>query len=100
MADDTDTTIGDVLCTTTDAEVCENESLNNDMMRVLNAVLKPEEIAVICESFGIGTPELKRWEVGEKRKKSPERIRQIEQHALIKLRNNRQGRMLLSKYLT
>jgi len=100
MADDTDTTIGDVLCTTTDAEVCADESLSDDIMRVLNAVLKPEEIAVICESFGIGRTKLKRWEIGKKRKKSPERIRQIEQYALIKLRNNSQGRMLLSKYLT
>lgn len=100
MADDTDTTIGDVLCTTTDAEVCANESLNSDLMRVLNAILKPEEIAIICESFGIGVPQLKRWEIAEKRNMSVENARLIEQRSLYKLRNNPQGLSILSKYLS
>jgi RNA polymerase primary sigma factor len=100
MTDDTDTTIGDVLCTSTDVEACIEESLRDDLMRVLNAILKPEEIAIICESFGIGRTKLKRWEIGEKRGKTVERVRQIEQLSLYKLRNNPQGLSLLSKYLS
>jgi DNA-directed RNA polymerase sigma subunit (sigma70/sigma32) len=67
-------------------------------MRVLNTILKPAEVNIICILYGIGTPVKKRWEIAEELEKSEERIRQVEQRALYKIRNNQQAIMLLTKY--
>lgn len=96
--EDNDTTYGDVLCTSTDAESFHNESLTTDLMRVLNNVLKPQEVTIICIVFGINTQAKKRWEIAEIMNCSQERVRQIEQKALYKLRNNSQALALLEKY--
>jgi len=97
-SEDNDTTYGDVLCTSTDAESFRNESLTTDLMRVLNNVLKPQEVTIICIVFGINTPAKKRWEIAEQIGCSQERVRQIEQKALYKLRNDAQALSLLEKY--
>lgn len=97
-SDDNDTTLGDMLCTSTDAESFRNESLSTDLMRVLNNVLNPQEVTIICIVFGINTPAKKRWEIAEIMDCSQERVRQIEQKALYKLRNNQQALVLLEKY--
>ena len=96
--DDNDTTLGDILCTSTDAESFRNESLATDLMRVLNNVLNPQEVTIICIVFGINTPAKKRWEIAEIMDCSQERVRQIEQKALYKLRNDAQALSLLEKY--
>ncbi len=98
MSDDSDTTLGDVLCTSTDAESFRNESLTNDLVRVLNGVLKPNEVTIICYMFGINAPAKKRWEIAEIMGCTMERVRQIEQKGLYKLRNNQQVLSLLAKY--
>jgi DNA-directed RNA polymerase sigma subunit (sigma70/sigma32) len=49
--------------------------------------------------YGIGTPALSKWEIGEKLGVSDERVRQLAQMAIWKLRNNEQAMTLLSKYL-
>lgn len=97
-SDDNDTTLGDILCTSTDAESFRNESLATDLMRVLNNVLNPQEVTIICIVFGINTPAKKRWEIAEIMDCSQERVRQIEQKALYKLRNDAQALSLLEKY--
>jgi RNA polymerase primary sigma factor len=97
-SEDNDTTYGDVLCTSTDADTFHNDSLATDLMRVLNNVLKPQEVTIICIVFGINTPAKKRWEIAEQIGCSQERVRQIEQKALYKLRNNQQALVLLEKY--
>ena len=97
-SDDNDATLGDMLCTSTDADTFHNDSLATDLMRVLNNVLKPQEVTIICIVFGINTPAKKRWEIAEIMNCSQERVRQIEQKALYKLRNNQQALSLLEKY--
>jgi RNA polymerase primary sigma factor len=97
-SDDNDATLGDMLCTSTDADTFHNDSLATDLMRVLNHVLKPQEVTIICIVFGINTPAKKRWEIAEIMNCSQERVRQIEQKALYKLRNNQQALTLLEKY--
>jgi RNA polymerase primary sigma factor len=97
--DDGDTTLGDVLCTSTDAESFASESLTTDILRVLNSVLKAKEVTIICVMYGIGTPALAKWEIAEKLGVSDERVRQMAQLAIIKLRNNERAMLLLSKYI-
>lgn len=98
-SDDTSTTMGDVICTSTDTDVmATTESLAGDIIRILNTLLKPTEVNVICILYGIGTPAKPRWELAEDMGKTEERIRQIEQHVLYKIRNNQQAITLLTKY--
>jgi RNA polymerase primary sigma factor len=97
-SDDNTTTMGDNLPSIDNDNMATTESLANDIIRVLNSLLKPAEINVICIIYGIGTQQKNRWEIAEDLNKTEERIRQIEQHALYKIRNNQQALMLLTKY--
>ena len=99
LDDDNDTTLGDLLCTTTDAESCVNESLFSDIMRSLNSTLKPIEVTIICTLYGIGTTRQCRWELAEHLGKTEERIRQVEQEITNKLKNNKRVVALLAKYI-
>jgi DNA-directed RNA polymerase sigma subunit (sigma70/sigma32) len=49
--------------------------------------------------YGIGTPSLSKWQIAEKLGVTDERVRQMAQMAIGKLRNNEQAMTLLSKYL-
>lgn len=82
-----------------DAESGATESLSYDVMRVLNSVLKPVEITIVCYSFGVGTERKLKWEIAQMFGKSEERIRQIRDDALEKIRNNQNAIALLSKYI-
>ena len=97
-SDDNTTTMGDNLPSIDVDNMATTESLADDIMRVLNTILKPAEVNIICILYGIGTPVKKRWEIAEELEKSEERIRQVEQRALYKIRNNQQAIMLLTKY--
>jgi RNA polymerase sigma factor (sigma-70 family) len=97
-SDDNTTTMGDNLPSIDNDNMATTESLANDIIGVLNSLLKPAEINVICIIYGIGTQQKNRWEIAEDLNKTEERIRQIEQHALYKIRNNQQALMLLTKY--
>ena len=99
LDDDNDTTLGDLLCTTTDAESFANENLFNDIMRSLNAILKPNEVTIICTLYGIGTTRQCRWELAEHLGKTEERIRQVEQEIIKKLKTNKRVVALLVKYI-
>ena len=99
MTDDSDTTLGDILCTSTDAESFANESLTTDLLRILNSLLKDREVTIICAMYGIGTPALPKWEIAEKLGMGNEGVRLIVQRAFFKIRNNEQAMTLLSKYL-
>lgn len=99
MTDDSDTTLGDVLCVSNDAESFIKESLVNDLMRVINNVCKPVEASVLCAIYGVGTTQLTRGEVAEKLDITEERVRQIYESAKFKIRNSKQALSLLAKYL-
>ena len=98
VADDNDTILADVLCTSTDAESFASESLVSDIMRILNNLLNPTEVTIICILYGINTRKQEKWELADALGKTRERIRQVEQNALDKLRNSQQALTLLSKY--
>ena len=99
LGDDDNTTLGDVMCTTTDAESCLDESLTLDVLRTINTLLNPMESKVICVLYGIGTPAKSMWEVAEDFNKTEERIRQISVKAICKIRANKDAIALLAKYI-
>lgn len=100
VSDDNDTMLGDIICTSIDAESFRNESLSNDIMRVLNGILKPKELSVVCLMFGINVTAKKRNEIADALGYSLEGVRLIEERAMDKLRNNEKAMQLLAKYLS
>ena len=97
MSDDNDTPLLDTLCQSTDKE--STESLETDILRVLNSLLKEREITIVCRFYGIGTRAMAEWEIGENFGLTRERVRQMRQIALSKLRESENAIRLLSKYL-
>jgi len=99
LSDDGDATLGDMMCISTDAEHCANESLMTDLFRVIDKILNPIEKKVLCCNFGIGDRQRSGYELSLELNKTEERIRQIKEGALFKLRGCNEGKTLLAKYL-
>ena len=97
--EDDSTSLGDIMCTTTDAEHCASESLLTDILRVLNSLLDEREVNIVCVLYGIGTQAKALWEIAEELHKTEERIRQISVIAINKLKANKKAIALLEKYI-
>lgn len=67
----------------------DNESLGVELQDVLHEMLKPRDIYVLIHSFGIGCRERTQEEIGMDLGLTRERVRQIRERALQKLRTNR-----------
>lgn len=94
---ESDTTRGDML-ETYDTDNTTNESLIADLTRCMDKLLKPAEIEIVCEFYGFGTTQMLKWEIAERHGKSEERIRQICEDAITKIRSNANALALLAKY--
>ena len=81
----------------TDKEV-DHESMSYDLNQVLETVLNEREITIIRDCFGIGCPEKGLEEIGDLLGLTRERVRQIREKSLTKLRES--GKIgVLMKYL-
>ena len=96
LSDDDNATLGDVLCTSTDKET--DESLLTDILRTINAILDKKESDIICSLYGIGTAQKTKRQIADDYSQTEERIRQIKENALKKMRTNKKAIVLLSKY--
>lgn len=74
-----------------------NESLSREIERTLS-VLPEKEKAVIKYFFGLGVPEMSLEEIGQKLNLTRERVRQIKEKGIRRLRHSSKNR-LLKKYL-
>ena len=72
-----------------------NESLNKEIERALST-LAPREREIIKSFFGIGCQEMTLEEIGERFGLTRERVRQIKEKAIRKLKNNSRSRLLKS----
>ena len=81
----------------TDRQV-DHESMALELNSVLNKVLKEREITIIRECFGIGCPEKGLEEIGDRLGLTRERVRQIREKSIAKLRDSGNARILM-KYL-
>ncbi len=70
-----------------------NESLSKEIDRAL-ATLTPREADIIRKFFGIGVPEKTLEEIGEELHLTRERVRQIKEKAIKRLRANQRSRVL------
>lgn len=75
-----------------------NESLSKEIDRAL-ATLTEREADIIRKFFGIGVPEMTLEEIGIEMKLTRERVRQIKEKAIHRLRRNQHCEKLLKSYL-
>lgn len=72
-----------------------NESLNTEIERALQT-LAPREREIVKSFFGIGCQEMTLEEIGERFGLTRERVRQIKEKAIRKLKNNSRSKLLKS----
>ena len=96
--EDEDTTVGDMLSSgseyAADRQV-NYESMYSDLMIVLNSILTERERVIIVQSFGIGCPERGLEDIGNDMGLSRERVRQIRERGIEKIRKSSKSRILL-----
>ena len=101
FSEDDDNSLADVMSsgedTRTDKQV-DFESMSLELNNVLQSVLKDREITIIRECFGIGCPEKGLEEIGDQLGLTRERVRQIREKSIAKLRDSGNSRVLM-KYL-
>jgi RNA polymerase primary sigma factor len=71
-----------------------NESLQKEIERALDALLQERERDIVKMFFGIGTPEITLEEIGDKFGLTRERVRQIKEKAIRRLRTNSKNKLL------
>jgi RNA polymerase primary sigma factor len=64
-------------------------------MQVLGEVLSERERQIVIQTFGIGCPERSLDDIGLRMGLTRERVRQIRERSLDKVRNYRKSRLLL-----
>ena len=72
-----------------------NESLNKEIERALSTLTERER-DIVKDFFGIGTPEMTLEEIGEKFGLTRERVRQIKEKAIRRLRHSNRSTLLKS----
>jgi RNA polymerase primary sigma factor len=96
FADGDDNSLLDIL-TNDDAPMADaelvKESLRDEISRALD-LLNERERNVVTAAFGIGVPEMTLEEIGQKYGLTRERVRQIREKALRRLRNNTKSKIL------
>ena len=89
LSEDTDTSIGDLVSSGSKTdESLDKESLHQDIIDVLNHILSAKEKEILMRSFGINCKEEGLEEIGLAFGLSRERVRQIRDKALCKIRRS------------
>lgn len=101
FGDDDDNAMVDVMASGDDSRTDKQvdfESMALELNNVLKSVLKDREITIIRECFGIGCHEKGLEEIGDELGLTRERVRQIREKSIVKLRESGNARILM-KYL-
>jgi len=76
----------------------DHESMAQELDAVLHKVLKDREITILKECYGIGVPEKGLEEIGSELGLTRERVRQIREKSILKLKESGNAKILM-KYL-
>ena len=101
FGDDDDNSMADLLASGDDSRTdrqVDFESLTSDLDNVLSKVLKDRELRIVKECYGIGCHEKGLEEIGTEMGLTRERVRQIREKSIAKLRESGYARVLM-KYL-
>ena len=101
FSDDDDNSMSDMLSSGDDSRTdrgVDFESMSDELRAVLQNTLKDREIKIITECFGIGCQEKRLEEIGTEMGLTRERVRQIREKAIEKIRESGNARVLM-KYL-
>jgi RNA polymerase primary sigma factor len=71
------------------------DSLCDDLMLILKSILNDKERTIIIQSFGIGCPERGLEDIGNDLGLTRERVRQIRERGLEKVRKSKKSRLLI-----
>lgn len=95
-----DNSLADLLPSSDDTlnNIVEKEAIDEDLKAVCDKVLKPRETVILYKSFGIGCQEEGPEEIGAQLGLTRERVRQIKERSIEKIRESGYSR-ILSKYL-
>lgn len=99
--EDDDDSMADVLASGEDSRAdkqVDYESMAKELDTVLRNVLKDREITIVRECFGIGCHEKGLEEIGDQLGLTRERVRQIREKSIVKLRESGYAKLLI-KYL-
>ena len=99
--EDDDNSMADVLASGDDSRTdrqVDYESMAKELDVVLRNVLKDREITIVRECFGIGCHEKGLEEIGDQIGLTRERVRQIREKSIVKLRESGYAKLLI-KYL-
>lgn len=99
--EDDDNSMADVLASGDDSRAdkqVDYESMAKELDTVLQNVLKDREITIVRECFGIGCHEKGLEEIGDQLGLTRERVRQIREKSIVKLRESGYAKLLI-KYL-
>lgn len=99
--EDDDNSMADVLASGDDSRAdkqVDYESMAKELDVVLRNVLKDREITIVRECFGIGCLEKGLEEIGDQLGLTRERVRQIREKSIVKLRESGYAKLLI-KYL-
>ena len=98
ITEDEGTTMADMMSSSpeyaTDRQV-DYESMCHDLTQVLCSVLNERERKIVLQSFGIGCQERGLDDIGSEMGLTRERVRQIRERSLEKIRKNKKSRLLL-----
>lgn len=100
-SDDDDNAMVDVMSSGDDSRTdkgVDHESMAQELRAVLDKVLKERERKILCACYGIGETEKGLEEIGDKMGLTRERVRQIRERSITKLRESGNIK-ILAKYL-
>lgn len=98
ITDDEGSTMNDTLASSSDYDTdraMDYESMYSDIMQVLGEVLNDRERKIVIQSFGIGCQERGLDDIGCEMGLTRERVRQIRERGLDKMRKSTKSRFLL-----
>lgn len=99
--EDEENSMADVLSSGEDSRAdkqVDYESMSQELQTVLRNVLKDREIQIVTQCFGIGCHEKGLEEIGDQLGLTRERVRQIREKSIVKLRESDYAKLLI-KYL-